>query len=293
MNMEARKNDWRRKTSGPVVWADRLAPASANKYFMISCDNHANEPMDFLTARVDKKYADRTPHIKVDADGTQWIVCEGWPPQPVKIPSSRRDLLPTKESFESFEVLAPYTDKMEDEDVLRQAAGRTLDQRIKDRESQGTDAEIIFPQKGTLCFATPDPVFQGVMCRAWNRWAKEYFADDWDRSLPMAMIAAGDMETAIAEIQWAEERFSRHPAPKPARLSSRHRPASSVGIQRQGLRAHVGCDPRDRPADNIARLHRSGSACRARPWGNDHPIHLPRHEHHHRAHGADDHLRRV
>jgi predicted TIM-barrel fold metal-dependent hydrolase len=40
------------------------------------------------------------------------------------------------------------------------------------------------------------------MCRAWNRWALETFAP-FDRFLPMAMIAPGIVEEAIAEVQWA------------------------------------------------------------------------------------------
>jgi predicted TIM-barrel fold metal-dependent hydrolase len=40
------------------------------------------------------------------------------------------------------------------------------------------------------------------MCRAWNRWSQETFAEH-DRIMPMAMIAPGIIEEAIAEVQWA------------------------------------------------------------------------------------------
>ena len=198
-------NAWRRVTPENADWAARLQPGHPNKYFIVSCDNHANEPLDFLSARVEQKYRERIPHVVTEKDGTQWLISEGWPPQPVKIARGREDLLPTPEKFENFEIMAAYSDRMEDEDVLRQAAGRDVPQRIKDRESQGIDAEIIFPQKGTLCFATPDASFSGIMCRAWNRWAKDYFAEDWDRSLPMAMIMPGILDEAIKEIQWAAQ----------------------------------------------------------------------------------------
>ena len=205
MNISPRKNDWRLRTPGPLAWADRLQPGHTEKYLLVSCDNHANEPLDFLSSRVDERYRDRLPHIRTEPDGTQWLISEGQPPQPVRVPESRRELLPTQEAFESFEVMATYTDKMEDEDILRQAAGRSLEQRIKDRRSQGTDAELIFPQKGLLCFATPDVAFSGAMCRAWNRWAKEFFGSDFDRSLPMALITPGDVDEAIREVQWAAQ----------------------------------------------------------------------------------------
>ena len=261
MSPQTRRNDWRRQTSGPAEWTARLAPDNPKKYLMVSCDNHANEPLDWASARVEKKYLDRIPHIKTDADGTQWLISEGWPAQMVKSPSARRDLLPDLESFEAFEVMAPYTDKMEDEDVLRQAAGRTLEQRIKDRESQGTDAEIIFPQKGTLAFATPDANFQGVMCRAWNRWAKEFFASDFDRSLPMALIAVGELDTAMKEIEWAAQNgfhglllpnrpvFNRHSDPRhPLEYNDKSFEPMWTLIQETGLpitfHVSTGQDPR-------------------------------------------------
>ena len=198
-------NAWRQVKPDNAAWAARLQPGHPNKYFMVSCDNHANEPLDWASARVEKKYLDRIPHVKTDADGTQWLVSEAGPPMPVKVPKGREDLLPTRESFESFEIMAAYSDKMDDEDVLRAAAGRDVAQRIKDRESQGIDAELIFPQKGILSFATPDPVFSGVLTRAWNRWAREYFDSDWDRSLPMALIAAGEIDAAVKEVYWAKD----------------------------------------------------------------------------------------
>ena len=45
------------------------------------------------------------------------------------------------------------------------------------RMPTGVDAELIFPNKGLLCFTTPDPVFQQAMFRVWNRWARENFAE--------------------------------------------------------------------------------------------------------------------
>jgi predicted TIM-barrel fold metal-dependent hydrolase len=56
-----------------------------------------------------------------------------------------------------------------------------------------------------LCFTTPDPVFQQAMFRVWNRWARENFADYWHRFMPMAVIAPGDLEGAMAEVKWAAE----------------------------------------------------------------------------------------
>lgn len=198
------RNAWRLKTEGPVSWGDRLVSGSKDKYFIVSADSHANEPLDFLTSRItDPQYQDRLPRVKVDEEGIQWLHTDGWPPQRVSVPKDRKDLLPEMESFENYEVLNPFTERMEDQDVLRAAAGRNVAQRLEHNAADGVDAEVVFPQKGILGFATPDPVFAGMMTRAWNRWALETFKDEFHRIMPMALIAAGDTENAIKEVQWA------------------------------------------------------------------------------------------
>src|SRR5689334_22644164 len=67
-------NAWRLKTEGPLSWGDRLVTGAKNKYFMVSADSHANEPIDFLTARItDPEYQDRLPRVVVDDEGISWM----------------------------------------------------------------------------------------------------------------------------------------------------------------------------------------------------------------------------
>lgn len=205
MGMAESKNAWRQRTDGPKSWGDRLRTGSKNKYLMVSCDTHANEPIDFWTSRVDAKFRDRVPHVKVEADGTQWLVSEGWQPQPIKIPPNRRDLIPDPEVFEDYDVIQVYTEKMEVEDIRRASAGATIKGRLEDRHEEGVDAEIIFPMKGLMSFASPDPELVTAMCAASNRWALDNFKDHWDTMLPMALIGTGDVASAIKEVQWAAQ----------------------------------------------------------------------------------------
>lgn len=200
--MTSTQNAWRTEVPGHRDLASRLVHGAADKYLVVTCDTHINEPLDFFTGRIDAQYVDRLPRVTTDADGTQWLVSEAAKPQLVRMPPNRPDLLMTPEEFESFEVMAPYTEKMEAEDVMRAAAGRNLEQRVEHARSQGVDYEIVFANKGLLGFCTPDPDFAGVMCRAWNRWALDYF-HGYDSFKPMAMIATGVLEDAIKEVQWA------------------------------------------------------------------------------------------
>src|SRR3546814_6235628 len=101
------KNAWRVEGARTTDWHSRLNRDAADKYFMVSCDTHANEPLDVFSSRVDAKYKDRLPKVKVDEDGTQRLLSDGWEPQPVKVAPTRTDLMPTAEDFESYEVLSP------------------------------------------------------------------------------------------------------------------------------------------------------------------------------------------
>jgi predicted TIM-barrel fold metal-dependent hydrolase len=97
---------------------------------------------------------------------------------------------------------------MDAEDHRRNAAARDVPARLADQDADGVDVELIFPNKGLVCWATPDPVFAMAMCRAWNRWAHETFSPGgWHggRTLPLASIASGDLEGALAEVAWAAE----------------------------------------------------------------------------------------
>ena len=198
------KNEWRLLSPSDDRWDGLLSPGSPDKAFVVTCDSHVNEPADYLD-RVPEEFKHRLPHMVFDDDGVQWMIAEGWTPQLIRVPPERTDLLPELEVFEDYEELQPYTDRMEPEDVLRAASGRSVEGRRRDRESQGVDAEVIFPQKGQLCFATPDPAFQMVMCQAYNRWVIDYFSSDAPASMPMALVPPGVIETAIEEIQWAAD----------------------------------------------------------------------------------------
>jgi hypothetical protein len=114
-----------------------------------------------------------------------------------------------QQSFEKPEDNRHTQVRMEPEDVLRNKSGLTIEERLADQLADGIDVELIFPNKGLLCWATPDPVFADAMCRAWNRWAYDWFggADGWNggRTRPLASIATGDVGLATASATWAAE----------------------------------------------------------------------------------------
>jgi predicted TIM-barrel fold metal-dependent hydrolase len=171
-------NQWRLTSPGADGWNRSARPGSDRKFFMVSADGHVQEPKDLWLNRMDAKYAERLPGIVLDGKGQQYQKTEGF----------RNPLKMQKTVFEG-------------EDQLRNRSGKTPEERLADLAADGVDAEVLFPNKGLTIWATTDTEFSGAMCRAYNDWAWETFADYNDRLAPMAGIAPADVEAAIAEIQ--------------------------------------------------------------------------------------------
>lgn len=171
-------NAHRFETPGHAGWERVATPGAPNKYLMVSADCHVTEPANLWVERIEETYRNRLPRIEVDASGVKWSVVEGY--APVKI----RDL------------------KMEGEDLERSKVGKgDPEERLRDHERDGIDAEVIFPNRGLQMWATPDPLFSQAMCRVYNNWAWEVFGAYNDRLCPMACIATGDIDSAIVEIE--------------------------------------------------------------------------------------------
>ncbi len=170
-------NLWRLETPGHEGWARTIRADDPNKYFVVSTDCHANEPPDLWEKRIEPKYRERVPRIITDDKGVQWRYCEGYRPDRVRVMS------------------------FEGEDWVRSKAGADPAERMRDNERDGIDVELIFPNKGLAMWATPDPVFSQAQCRVWNDWAWEQFGPYMPKLFPVASIATGDLDGAIAEIE--------------------------------------------------------------------------------------------
>ena len=174
-------NAWRLETPGIEGWTRTARPNDPNKYFMVSMDGHVQEPFDLWQTRMDKRYRDRLPGVATDAKGKKYQKTEGF--RPLRIRNIRFD----------------------GEDALRNGSGVSPEERIRDLAMDGVDAEILFPNKGLVIWATSDPKFSQAMCRVWNDWAWEVFADYNDRLSPMACIASADIDGSIAEVERVAE----------------------------------------------------------------------------------------
>lgn len=205
---ESPSNAWRRTTPGIEEWTRTARPDDPDKYLMVSADCHAQEPATYLADYIDAAFRERIPRLERRTDGSEWMITEGNRPQLVKRGADTETVQP-RQAFERPEHDRHIQARMEPEDDLRNKSGLTIEQRLADQARDGIDIELIFPNKGLLCWATPDPVFADAMCRAWNRWAHDWFdgARGWNdgRTRPLASIATGDIDLATTEARWAAE----------------------------------------------------------------------------------------
>ena len=200
-------NLWRRETPGAAGWTRTARPGDPDKYFMFSADCHAVEPGKYLES-IEPEYRARIPHFELREDGSEWLISEGNRAQRVKPARKNASADASRDASQGLPAAIPGA-RMDDEDVLRNSTGRTVAERLAAHDADGIDVELMFPNKGLLCWASPDPVFAMAMCRQWNRWAHEFCGEhmqgDAPRILPAASIAAGDQAGALREIRWAAE----------------------------------------------------------------------------------------
>src|SRR5882762_5525582 len=177
------KNRYRIETPGHDGWARSARADDPDKYLMISADCHANEPGSLWRDRIDAKYRDRLPHVEVDANGEKWFIAEG-----------------TGKSRVRARMIGDVP-REGSEDRLRGRVGADPKERIQDQLRDGIDAEIIFPNKGLMMFATKDAAFGMAQCRVWNDFAWEMYGDYNDFMSPAAAIMTSDVTLAIEEIK--------------------------------------------------------------------------------------------
>ncbi len=203
-------NVWRLETPGNEGWVRSARPDADDKFFMCSADGHVQEPNTFLYDRIDPAYHHRLPTIAVtkamDVHGKGAKGDDGKGEDAKGEGAKNEGGGATEEQFfQKAEGFRPaklnWTKPFEGHEKLRNQSGRSPEARLADLALDGCDAEILFPNKGLSIWATPDADFSHAMCRAYNEWAWEEFADYNDRLAPMACIAPAALDKAIAEIQ--------------------------------------------------------------------------------------------
>jgi hypothetical protein len=95
-------NRWRLEAPGHAGRERTARPGDPRKYFMVSTDEHVNEPATLRLDRMDRRYHDRLPRVITDERGVPWRICEGYRPDRLRL------------------------SQLEDEDLVRSRAGDCL-----------------------------------------------------------------------------------------------------------------------------------------------------------------------
>lgn len=147
----------------------------------ISTDSHVTEPIELYEERVDARFRDRVPRIVTD-DGWRTLVCEGLDPRKLMTADEREAAI---------------------------VGGTDPEERFRDQERDGVTAEVIFPTFALqACFASDDPELQLALCRAYNDWASDAFANH-PRLLAVGAVPMLDIDAAIGEATALAERGCR------------------------------------------------------------------------------------
>ena len=169
------ENKWREETPGSANWERSPRAGAEKKYFVLSSDTHAIEPFPLWLERIDSKFKHRLPRQE-EKDGKKFLILEGAKPFPVTEPD------------------------LDGEDAYRQKPPIDIEQRLRDVRADGIDHEVLFPNRGSIMYATDDVEFAWAQMRVYNDWVWEVHGSQPDVFTPVAVIFAADPERAVQEI---------------------------------------------------------------------------------------------
>jgi predicted TIM-barrel fold metal-dependent hydrolase len=145
---------------------------------IISADSHITEPPDTYTARIERRFKDRAPHVVRDPKRGDLFVIEGIDkPIPMGLIAA---------AGKPAEALAKFGAHFED----MHRGGWDPEARLADQERDGVAAEVLYPTVGMMICNHPDVDFKQACFDAYNLWIAEYCAAHPDR-----LIGAG--QTAV------------------------------------------------------------------------------------------------
>ena len=157
---------------------------------IISADSHVVEPADLWEERLDRKFRDRAPKI-VRNDTGKWVIsapdCAEFPVAALfaagKKGAELRELY-AKGGYESG-----------------RAGGWDPIERIKDQDTDGVLAEVLYTSNGMPLYGLQDPELQMACFRTFNDWLGEYCSANPKRLFGIALISLADVESAVKELE--------------------------------------------------------------------------------------------
>jgi predicted TIM-barrel fold metal-dependent hydrolase len=168
----------------------------SRKYEAISADCHLEVPPDDFVGYVPDEYRDRAPRrIQTGDGGDSWLI-EGVP------------LVHTGSNLTAGEKVQSRGKSYWKADGSRSTGAGDALQRLHEQDLDGIDAEVLFPPifvKDALAGIADVDAYNAIV-RAYNTFiSRDMHAVAPDRLLPLGVIPARGLDSAIAELQWCAE----------------------------------------------------------------------------------------
>jgi predicted TIM-barrel fold metal-dependent hydrolase len=157
---------------------------------VLSADSHVLEPADLWTTRMQAKFRDQAPHLIHEYNGKtgDFLACE--PLRPFNPTSLGSAGIPPEE-------LEKYS---EGGYAVCRPGSWDPEERLKDMDLDGLQAEIFYCGFGMSLFSHPNDEFQRDAHRAYNDWAADYASYAPARLFPIANISMTDPEKDLEEL---------------------------------------------------------------------------------------------
>lgn len=160
----------------------------ARNYQYISADSHLQIPCDRWTPRVPEKYRDRAPRFVHLPDGSDGWIIEG---------------RPLYQTGVGLCAGRPYEEWDPRGQSYNGAAGTgSPEQRLREQDRDGIDAEVLFPGGGVFGESIPDDDAYLAMVRAYNDFlAEDYCSVAPDRLIGVGMVPERGIQYSIPEME--------------------------------------------------------------------------------------------
>jgi uncharacterized protein len=170
---------------------------------LISADSHVNEP-PAAWERVQKEFGDRAPRVVKDPAGVPkgfWLVIEGLPP--VGLSHYSKGLAVGKERGISAVDEKKHFEAIRFNEIFRYEdyrGGWEPSARLKDQDTDGVEAEVLFSSAVRQLYSIVDAPFQRAIFHSYNSWLHDFCSHNPQRLIGLALIPILDMKHTVEDI---------------------------------------------------------------------------------------------
>ncbi len=164
------------------------------QYRVISADSHAIEPPNLWQQYLPQAYKDRGPRVVSEADRDIWV-CEGLPSRLAKSPLGAVARNRDKAYATAAKGATRYDSDPDAWDPHK---------RVAFMQTDGVDAEVLYPNYAMRIFAISDTDLLLETCRAYNTWVADFCRAHPQELLGIAVIPGIDIDWAMQECRRAK-----------------------------------------------------------------------------------------